>query len=62
VYDHIIKDKISVCGYGPIMSLIYYANLKEEKTSAEVLVRGHSGEVYPSEKVVDYVSLLFYYK
>jgi AmmeMemoRadiSam system protein B len=62
VYDHIIKDKISVCGYGPIMSLMYYANLKEEKTSAEVLVRGHSGEVYPAEKVVDYVSVLFYYE
>ncbi len=60
VYRTVRKENISVCGYGPIMSLMYYAMKKFPKVKAEVLSRGHSGEIYPSDSVVDYISILFY--
>ncbi len=60
VYSEIRKHNISVCGYGPIMALMYYSKLKYPKAKAEVLSRGHSGDVYPSDEVVDYISVLFY--
>lgn len=54
-----IKQKnISVCGYGPIMTLIEYAKLESGKPKAHILKRGHSGEIIPSSEVVDYVSIL----
>ncbi|MGC9345074.1 MAG: AmmeMemoRadiSam system protein B [Bacteroidales bacterium] len=60
LYKTIISNNISVCGYGPIMTLLYYSNGLEKKVKAEVLAKGHSGEVYPSDSVVDYVSMIFY--
>lgn len=53
------KD-ISVCGFGPIMTLIEYSKLLAEKPKVKLLKRGHSGEVSPSDSVVDYISMLFY--
>ena len=56
-----IRDKnISVCGYGPIMTLIEYSKLITETPKTTMLKIGHSGEVIPSNEVVDYVSILFY--
>jgi MEMO1 family protein len=52
------KHNITSCGFGPIMSLIYYARMVSEKPRMKILSRGHSGEIMPSEQVVDYVSLL----
>lgn len=52
------KHKISICGYGPIAALIAYTNLKSPDTTMSILRRGHSGEVFPAEKVVNYVSIL----
>jgi MEMO1 family protein len=58
---HEIKDNaISACGYGPIMSLIYYTNLVTKNGKVDVLKRGHSGEIIPSNEVVHYISMLFY--
>jgi AmmeMemoRadiSam system protein B len=55
-----VKEKnISVCGYGPIMTLIEYANLVSGSPKASVLKIGNSGEVVPSNEVVDYVSMVF---
>jgi len=54
------KQHISVCGYGPLMTLMAYASLKTEKYQIKILARGHSGEVSPSREVVDYISMLFY--
>jgi len=53
------EKNISACGYGPIAAVT--AVLKELYTDFQVteVARGHSGEVYPSEQVVDYISLLF---
>ncbi|MBN1251647.1 MAG: AmmeMemoRadiSam system protein B [Bacteroidales bacterium] len=52
-------NKISVCGFGPIMALMEYSKLKGNYKS-EILARGHSGQVIPSNEVVDYISILFY--
>jgi AmmeMemoRadiSam system protein B len=60
VYKIIKTKSVSVCGYCPIMALIEYSKLVAENPKAEILKQGHSGEVMPSEEVVDYVSVLFY--
>ena len=55
-----VKEKnISVCGYGPIMTLIEYAKLVSDSPKVKVLKIGNSGDVIPSNEVVDYVSMLF---
>lgn len=56
----VIENRISVCGYGPIMSLMEYARYQSPDYKVEILARGHSGEVSPSPEVVDYISLIAY--
>lgn len=56
----VIEDRVSVCGYGPIMSLMEYARSHSPDYKIEILARGHSGEVVPSHEVVDYISLIAY--
>ncbi len=53
------KKNISVCGFGPIMTLIEYAKLVASDPRVDILKIGHSGEIIPSNEVVDYVSILF---
>jgi AmmeMemoRadiSam system protein B len=53
------KD-ISICGMGPIMVLLEYSKLVSKKPKLQILKRGHSGEVSPSDEVVDYVSILVF--
>ncbi len=60
VYRRVKEKNITVCGFGPIMSLMEYALRIEEKPQTRILRVGHSGEVVPSDEVVDYVSILFY--
>jgi len=56
-----VKEKrVSVCGYGPIMTLMEYAGSHSPEYKIEILARGHSGEVSPSLEVVDYISLIAY--
>lgn len=60
-FERRVKDKkVSICGYGAIMALLQYAMLVDEQPKVDVLRRGHSGEVFRSDEVVDYVSLLVY--
>jgi AmmeMemoRadiSam system protein B len=56
----VIKNRLSICGYGPIMSLMEYASCMEPGYQIGMLARGHSGETVPSMEVVDYVSLMAY--
>ena len=56
----VIENRVSVCGYGPIMSLMEYARSQSSDYKIEILARGHSGEVSPSPEVVDYISLIAY--
>lgn len=60
VEQQVNSKNISVCGFGPIMSLMEYAKLKSETPKVTLLKRGHSGEVHPSDEVVNYVSMLVY--
>lgn len=52
--------QISACGTGPIMALMAYSALISRDYKTKILARGHSGEVSPSDSVVDYISMLFY--
>ncbi len=60
VYETVRKNNISVCGYGPIMTLIEYSKLKHPDVKTKILRRGNSGEVSPSAKVVNYITTLFF--
>ncbi len=53
------QHNISVCGFGPIMCLMEYAKLQGIYAS-KMVARGHSGEISPSDKVVNYINILFY--
>lgn len=56
-----VREKsISVCGYGPVMSLMEYTQSRSTNYKMEILARGNSGEVSPSPEVVNYISLMFY--
>lgn len=61
LYDTVIQKQISVCGYGPIMTLIEYSKLITDRPFSTILARGHSGKTSPSASVVDYISILFYH-
>lgn len=60
IYQTIIMNNISVCGYGPIMTLIDYSLSCFSNVKTRILARGHSGQVHPSDNVVDYVSMMFF--
>lgn len=58
IFRKVKKHSISVCGYGPIMTLIEYLKQTSKSPKTELLRRGHSGEIYPSSHVVNYASFL----
>ncbi len=60
VYESIIDNNLTICGYGPIMTLMEYTKLVREEPKNEILRYGSSGDVANMEKVVDYISILFY--
>ena len=60
VYRVVQEHRVSVCGYGPIMTLMEYAKLVAEQPGSTILARGHSGKARPSDSVVDYITILFY--
>ena len=62
LYDTIQENKISVCGYGPIMTLMFYSRFINQDYNVEILSRGNSSMKADDEEelVVDYVSALFY--
>ncbi len=59
VEETVRRHQVSVCGFGPVMALMEYAGELNADYKVHMLKRGHSGEVSPSHKVVNYVSLLF---
>ncbi len=59
VQKEVEEKNISVCGYGPIMALMEYSKLISNTPKVKVLKTGNSGEVVPSNEVVDYVGLIF---
>ena len=59
IEQEVNSKNITVCGFGPIMSLIEYAKMQTINPQISLLRRGHSGEVHPSIEVVNYISILF---
>lgn len=62
LFKKVLQNNISVCGYGPIISLIEYSMLVTPNPQTHTLCIGNSGDVIPSSEVVDYISILFYKK
>lgn len=60
IFREIIENEISVCGFGPVMTLVEFAKANYPSVQTTIIAQGHSGEVHPSETVVDYISILFY--
>ena len=59
--ERAVKDhNLSICGYGPIMALMQYAMAVDTNYKVNILARGHSGEVFRSNEVVDYISIVLY--
>lgn len=55
--QRIREHNISICGFGAILGLYHFCRL-QGKFELRILRKGSSGEVIPSEEVVDYVSLI----
>lgn len=60
VYHEVRRKNVSVCGYGPIMTLLEYAKIVTQTPNIKLLKRGHSGEVHSSRQVVFYTSFIVY--
>jgi hypothetical protein len=60
IFDAVKRHHISVCGFGPIMTLVEYSRMLYKDTKVKVLRQGNSGDIKPSNSVVDYLSILFY--
>lgn len=60
VEETVEEYNLSICGYGPIMTLLEYSKLVADDPKIEILRRGNSGENYPMEEVVDYITFLVY--
>ncbi len=54
------QHRVTVCGYGPIMTIMQFSRHVDQHPQATVVSRGHSGEIIPSSEVVDYISILFH--
>jgi len=59
LFQAVRKNGITVCGYGPIMTLIEYSLLVSKSPVAHVAVRGNSGKNSTSKSVVDYITMIF---
>lgn len=60
IYNEVKRHCISVCGFGPIMTLVEYSRILYQDAMVKVLRQGNSGDITPSNSVVDYLSILFY--
>ncbi|MCZ4695742.1 AmmeMemoRadiSam system protein B [Ancylomarina euxinus] len=60
IFNEITRHRISVCGFGPIMTLVEYLQLLYKDVKVKVLRQGNSGDITSSNSVVDYFSIMFY--
>jgi AmmeMemoRadiSam system protein B len=60
LFDTINENKITVCGYGPIMTLMFYCRMVNPSYQVDILARGNSAMETDEELVEDYVSAVFY--
>ncbi len=60
VYTEIKETNATVCGCGPIMTLMHYTLRVASNPQVKLLSFGNSAKTYKSSEVVDYASLLFH--
>ena len=60
LYRTVVENNITICGYGPIMTLLFYARCVARFPQVEILAKGNSGKAGSDELVVDYASILVY--
>ncbi|HSW68042.1 MAG TPA: AmmeMemoRadiSam system protein B [Bacteroidales bacterium] len=60
VYSTVMRHNISMCGYGPIMTLTALFKELQPPAKTHLLERGHSGLINRSDRVVHYISMLYY--
>ena len=60
LYDTVTSNNFTICGFGPIISLMFYAQCMAVSPKVEILARGNSGKKLQADLVVDYVSALFF--
>lgn len=60
IYATVTQHKISMCGYGPVMTLAAMSKELQPPVKTRILERGHSGMVHYSNRVVHYLSVLYY--
>ncbi len=60
LYSAVIENNISLCGYGPIMTLMSYSQVLNTEPKVKILARGNSGKAGSDDHVVDYVSAVVY--
>jgi len=59
LYQTIKSNRITICGYGPIMTLIEYSLLYSKSPFASIAARGNSGKNSKANSVVDYITIMF---
>ena len=59
-YKCLKQKQASICGYGPIMTLMEYSKMQSDASTIQLLAEGHSGEIAPSNQVVHYISFMAY--
>ena len=62
VFSEIRNTNATVCGCGPIMTLMYYVLMTAENPEVKLLSFGNSAKGYKSSEVVDYASIIFHEK
>jgi len=60
VFEDINKTNATVCGCGPIMTLMHYVKTVSKKPTIKLLCFGNSAKSHKALEVVDYASILFY--
>jgi hypothetical protein len=60
VFNEIKKTNASVCGCGPIMTVMHYVKKTSKNPQIKLLCFGNSGKLRKASQVVDYASILFY--
>ncbi len=59
IYREVSENDLSICGFGPIMAVSFALLELNPEYKPVILSRGHSGEVIPSDEVVDYISIMY---
>jgi AmmeMemoRadiSam system protein B len=60
IFNEIKKTNASVCGCGPIMTVMHYVKKTSMNPQIKLLCFGNSGKSQKAREVVDYASILFY--